>query len=98
MPPTWLRPTLPSGCATSSPNQTCGPSRPPACSTRSSPISTASGSRPWGPTGRDPLAVDIGEDLVEQAGGRLGPHVWFGEEVAQPLGSVGRSHVGGIRA
>ena len=44
-----------------------------------------------------PLAVDAGEDLVEQAGRRLGPAVRFGEEGAQPAGGVGRGRVGGIR-
>jgi hypothetical protein len=49
-----------------------------------------------GPDQPDPLAVDAGEDLVEQAGGRLGPAVRFGEEGAQPAGGVGRGRVGGI--
>src|SRR5438034_38664 len=45
MRPTPPRPTPPSGCATSSPTRPAGPNRPPACSTRSSPASTASRSR-----------------------------------------------------
>jgi hypothetical protein len=49
-----------------------------------------------GPGQPDPLAVDAGQDLVEQAGGRLGPAVRFGEEGAQPPGGVGRGRVGGI--